>query len=160
MRYLQAQMKPTIKYITITSLLSILLFIITLNNSNYFYNILFADFNKETFVVTNLKTPFYSALKIAGIFFLLPFFCQFVMIKTKMQITWKKAISIFVICLGFMILGFFLRVLLVRLYFAQFTLNYEMVVYPFEKIGFEYYFFGGLIIGSLVSYLVYRKKNK
>ena len=152
-------MKPTTKYITITSLLSIVLFIITFTHSDYFYNILFSHFNKETFVVNHIGTPFYSSLKIAVVFFLLPIFCQLVLVKTRMHITWQKAIFIFIICLSFMIIGFYIRVFLIKMYFAQFTVNYEYITYPFEQIGFEYYIFGGLIIGSLVSFLLYRKNK-
>jgi hypothetical protein len=77
----------------------------------------------------------------------------------------KKIASAFLILI-FMIIGIFARHQEVKIYFttivkpALLTNNKTSVIYPIDPINFVYYILAGLIIGCILAFIFFKRRNK
>ena len=114
--------------------------------------------------VVEMKGPFGASILFSFILALIPFFILLTWRLASISAVNKQLLTIFiaVVCMA---LAVFARQVMIRSYLKGLTKNLGDEVdklhinYPVDQLYFEYCMFGGLCIGCVVSYFLFRQKK-
>ncbi|MFT3681026.1 MAG: hypothetical protein QM791_12180 [Ferruginibacter sp.] len=145
-------------------LISIVLFVLGLFLFGNIYEILLPKPDNGFYQETASGGQFKRSLIFAVVFGLTPIFIWATWRLAPITLKLQKNYTILtvIVCI---LLAVVLRQQLLKLYFSRFTNNINSttanlhVGYPIDKVYFEYYMFGGLIMGCLISYLLFRQRK-
>lgn len=157
-------MKRSKNKIILTVLISILLFVSGLFVSGGIYDMLLPKIDNSSFQITEIGDPFRISVFFSFVLGLTPIFIWTTWLLTPIVVKSKRFLCavIIIICMA---LAIFIRQQAIRSNLSRLTTNISStkdqlnVSYPIDKVHFEYYMLGGLFIGCIISYFLFRQKS-
>lgn len=157
-------MKHAKTTIILTILFSITLFISGLLTFERFFETILPKVDGGFYQVTEIGGEFKTMLLFSSVFALTPFLILLTWRYSPIVSVSKKLASVLTIVVC-MTLAIILRQQIIKSYFTGLTKNFNSTVdkinvnYPVDQVNFEYYLFGGLIVGCLISCFFLRQKR-
>ena len=154
-------MKHSKTTIILTIIISILLFVLGFIIFGDIYEFILPKVDNGFYQVTELNGPFMSSLIFSITLGLTPVLLLLTWQLAPIILKSKKITSIVtvVVC---MTLAILVRQQMIKSYFSRLTtLSGEKlkVSYPMNQVNFEYYLLGGLCIGCIISYFLFKQKK-
>ena len=146
----------TLLLIIITSLV---LFVLTIIQFDKIFELLLPKIENVSFISNSLHSSFSTGLLFSIAVALVPILVYITWRISPISTTKNKMLSGLVILL-FMILSIFIRQQTIKMnsQLSNPKAGNPKMVYPVEKAHFEYFLFGGLVIGCVLSYITLRDK--
>ena len=116
------------------------------------------------FQITEHRSALITSLLFSMSLFLIPILIVLTWRLAHITSLTEKVISVLMI-LTFVVIGIFARHQQVKIYFtsvvrpALLTNGRRSINYPIDPVNFVYYIFAGLIIGCMVCYILFKKKE-
>jgi len=147
-----------------TLLFSIILFVLGQIFYGIFFELAVPKVEGAFYRVVEFNNPFRASILFSFILALVPLFILLTWRLASIAVLNKKLLTIFiaVICMASAV---FIRQVMIRSYLKALTKSVNnhaqqlQVNYPVDQLYFEYCMFGGLCIGCLLSYFLFRAKQ-
>lgn len=150
-------MKRTILYCIASSI--ILLIVSFYFNDRIFDFILsFFEGGHLQFVVHEFNSPFLAALKLSVSIGIIPLLLLIVLLAGQITSYRKRLFSVLII-VGCIALAIMMNVFRISSYEIEMTKLPAQITFPFEELFFEYAIAIGSILGSAISYFIFRKRK-
>ena len=157
-------MKHSKTTIILTILISIALFAMGLFTFDRLFEIILPKVDGGFYQAIELGRQFRTTLLLSLALGLTPFFILLTWRRSPIISKSKKLASVLTIIVC-MALAIIVRQQILKSYFTGLTKNLTSTVdkinvsYPLDQVNFEYYLFGGLIVGCFISYFLFRLKR-
>ncbi len=153
-------MKHSTKSIILTSLFSLILFLSGVYFYGPFYDLVLPKVEGGYFTITSFSGQFKASIYFSLIVALIPIFIVQTWKIARLNSLTKKLLTILIVCTS-IIISILIRRELLKIYFSQFTkIDHLTLNYPLEEVHFEYYILAGLLVGCIISYLLFRKRKE
>jgi len=150
-------MKRTILYCTISS---VILFIVSFYLSGTILDFFLSLFNGSNlqFAIYDVGSSFMTALKLSVIIGAIPLLVLAAWISGNITAFGKRSFSVFIV-LACIVLAIILNVFRISSHEIVLSPLNAQIPFPFEELYFEYAIIIGAVLGSVISYFIFRKRK-